>query len=145
MGIVLATQNPIDLDYKGLTNAGTWFVGKLQTTYDKQRLLDGMEGVTSQSGTLLDRRYLDDMISSLAHTFVLHNVNNPKPILMTTRWAMSYLCGPLTRSQVQMLMAPLQARSSAEAAGSGTTATQKGWCEPALRNRHRVTAGYSRR
>lgn len=126
VGIVLATQNPIDLDYKGLTNAGTWFVGKLQTTYDKQRLLDGMEGVTSQSGTLLDRRYLDDMISSLPkRTFVLHNVNNPKPILMTTRWAMSYLCGPLTRSQVQMLMAPLQARSSAEAAGSGTTATQK--------------------
>jgi DNA helicase HerA-like ATPase len=110
LGIVLATQNPIDLDYKGLTNAGTWFIGKLQTTYDKQRLLDGMQGVVTQAGSLLDRSYMDNTISSLApRTFVLHSVYAPKPVLLRTRWAMSYLRGPLTRSQIQTLMAPFKA------------------------------------
>ncbi|NLV74729.1 MAG: DUF87 domain-containing protein [Chloroflexi bacterium] len=117
VGIMLATQNPIDLDYKGLTNAGTWFVGKLQTTYDRQRLLDGMQGVTASAGTLLDRKYLDATISALpGRTFVLHNVNNPAPILMGTRWAMSYLRGPLTRSQIQTLMQAANAAGTAPSA-----------------------------
>ncbi|MHB1356305.1 MAG: helicase HerA domain-containing protein [Anaerolineae bacterium] len=122
LGIVLATQNPIDLDYKGLTNAGTWFIGKLQTTYDKQRLLDGMQGVVTQSGSLLDRKYMDDTISSLApRTFVLHSVYAPKPVLMRTRWAMSYLRGPLTRSQIQTLMAPFKASTTATSQTPGST------------------------
>lgn len=142
VGVVLATQNPIDLDYKGLTNAGTWFVGKLQTTYDKQRLLDGMEGVTSQSGTLLDRAYLDDTISSLPkRTFVLHNVNNPRPILMTTRWAMSYLCGPLTRSQIQTLMSPLQSATATSSTAQGAAATP---AAGALASTPQPPSGYSR-
>ncbi|MGC9359781.1 MAG: helicase HerA domain-containing protein [Anaerolineae bacterium] len=119
LGIFLATQNPMDLDYKGLSNAGTWFVGKLQTDRDKTRLLDGMEGVVAQSGTLLDRRYMDRMISSLgSRVFVLHNVHEDGPMLYRTRWAMSYLRGPLTRSQVDKLMEPYKERRPAEAPSS---------------------------
>jgi len=111
LGVVLATQNPMDLDYKGLSNAGTWFVGKLQTDRDKARLLDGMESVVAQSGTLLDRRYMDRMISSLgSRVFVLHNVHEDAPRLYRTRWAMSYLRGPLTRDQVHELMEPYKER-----------------------------------
>ena len=107
LGIVLTTQNPVDLDYKGLTNAGTWFIGKLQTDRDKARVLEGLEGVVAEAGTLLDRGYLDRTISSLAsRVFILHNANAGKPVLFQTRWAMSYLRGPLTRSQIRTLVKP---------------------------------------
>ncbi len=110
LGCVLTTQNPVDLDYKGLTNAGTWFIGKLQTDRDKARVLEGMEGVVAEAGTLLDRAYLDRLISSLdSRVFILHNVHGERPQLMQTRWALSYLRGPLTRSQVRTLMKPLRA------------------------------------
>lgn len=115
LGIMLTTQNPVDLDYKGLTNAGTWFIGKLQTDRDKARMLEGLEGVTSEAGTLLDRDYLDRTISSLAsRVFVLHNTHAGKPVLFQTRWAMSYLRGPLTRSQVRTLTKPLKEGASQE-------------------------------
>ncbi|WXG42276.1 MAG: DUF87 domain-containing protein [Candidatus Freyarchaeum deiterrae] len=105
LGLVLTTQNPVDLDYKGLTNAGTWFIGKLQTERDKARVLEGVESVVSASGTTLDRNYLDKLISSLgSRVFLLHNINEEKPIVFQTRWAMSYLRGPLTRSQIKQLM-----------------------------------------
>ena len=105
-GIVLTTQNPVDLDYKGLTNAGTWFIGKLQAERDKARLLDGLEGVMSEAGSLSDVRVLDKTISSLeSRVFLMHNVNQSTPIVFQTRWAMSYLRGPLTRQQVKQLMA----------------------------------------
>ena len=79
-GIVLTTQNPVDLDYKGLTNAGTWFIGKLQAERDKARLLDGLESVMSQAGSLSDVRVLDKTISSLeSRAFLLHNVNQGPP------------------------------------------------------------------
>jgi len=114
IGMVLATQNPVDLDYKGLTNAGTWFVGKLQTDRDKARLLEGMEGVIAESGTMLDRSYLDRLISSLkSRVFILHNVHADRPVLFMTRWAMSYLRGPLTRSQVRQLTRPTQTVAAA--------------------------------
>ncbi len=105
LGIVLTTQNPVDLDYKGLTNAGTWFIGKLQTERDKMRLLEGLESVVAEAGTLLDRKVLDKLISSLdSRVFLLHNVHDDAPIVFNTRWAMSYLRGPLTRKQVRQLM-----------------------------------------
>ena len=104
LGIMLTTQNPVDLDYKGLTNAGTWFIGKLQADRDKQRLLDGLEGLSSTPGQL-SRQEMDRLISALGNrVFMLHNVNQKQPIIMQTRWAMSYLRGPLTRSQVRDLM-----------------------------------------
>ncbi len=105
LGVMLTTQNPMDLDYKGLTNAGTWFIGKLQTERDKNRVLEGIESVVTTSGAALDRSNLDKLISSIgSRVFLLHNVHEDKPIIFYTRWAMSYLRGPLTRSQVKQLM-----------------------------------------
>ena len=97
VGLALATQNPIDLDYKALSNAGTWMIGKLQTDQDKQRLLDGLEGLASG----LDRNYFDKTISELGkRAFLLHNVHEKKPLVFTTRWAMNYLAGPITRNRL---------------------------------------------
>lgn len=104
LGVVLVTQNPVDLDYKGLTNAGTWFIGKLQTEQDKNRLLDGIEGALG-AGALGERSTLDRLIAGLkSRVFLLHNVHEGVPTLFHTRWAMSYLRGPLTRDQVRALM-----------------------------------------
>jgi hypothetical protein len=101
LGLVLVTQNPVDLDYKGLSNTGTWFIGKLQTDNDKQRLLDGLQGV--QSGSM-DRNAYDKLIAGLGQrVFLMHNIHNPAPALFQTRWAMNFLAGPLTRSQVPSL------------------------------------------
>lgn len=104
LGLVLATQNPVDLDYKGLANTGTWFIGRMQTDRDKQRLLDGLEGVQVSTGGLT-RADFDRMISALrSRVFLLHNVHEGAPVVFHTRWAMSYLRGPLTRLQVQELV-----------------------------------------
>jgi hypothetical protein len=102
---VLTTQNPADLDYKGLGNTGTWFIGKLQTERDKARLLDGMVSSSSGSGKAMDRSSLADRIAQLgSRTFLLHNVHDDEPVTFRTRWAMSYLRGPLTRRQIGRLM-----------------------------------------
>jgi hypothetical protein len=102
VGVVLATQNPVDLDYKGLANTGTWFLGRLQTERDKARLLDGLEGA---GGGALDRSEADRILSSLdKRVFLLHNVHEGKPVVFQTRWAMSYLRGPLSKPQIQQLM-----------------------------------------
>ena len=100
VGQVLVTQNPVDVDYKALSNAGTWFIGKLQTEQDKNRLLDGLEGAAPG----LDRKVYDKMISALdKRVFLMHNVHEDQPILFHTRWAMNYLTGPLTRAQIPAL------------------------------------------
>jgi hypothetical protein len=97
LGLLLATQNPVDVDYKALSNAGTWFIGKLQTEQDKNRLLDGLE---SASGGL-SRSAMDTAISGLGkRVFVLHNVHEKAPVLFQTRWTMNFLAGPLTRTQI---------------------------------------------
>ncbi len=103
VGVALTTQNPVDLDYKALTNAGTWFIGRLQTERDKGRLLDGLEVASGGSGAT--RADLDKLISSLdKREFLLHNVHESAPVTFRTRWAMSYLRGPMTRGQVATLM-----------------------------------------
>ena len=108
LGVVLATQNPVDLDYKGLTNAGTWFIGKLQTERDKARLLDGLDSADI-TGDRARRSYLDRLISGLEpRTFILHNVHAGQPIIFKTRWTLSYLRGPLTPNQIHTLMQPLK-------------------------------------
>ena len=99
-GVVLATQNPVDLDYKGLSNIGTWFLGRLQTQRDKDRLLDGLEG----AGGTTDRGELDRLLSRLdKRVFLAHDVHEGAPVLFRTRWAMSYLAGPLSREQIKRL------------------------------------------
>ena len=101
VGQVLVTQNPVDVDYKGLSNAGTWFIGKLQTEQDKARLLDGL---SAAAGDRLDRPAYDRLISALGkRVFLLHNVHGQQPILFQSRWAMNYLVGPLTRIQIPTL------------------------------------------
>ncbi|MEI2693394.1 MAG: DUF87 domain-containing protein [Anaerolineae bacterium] len=105
LGVMLTTQNPVDLDYKGLSNAGTWFIGKLQADRDKQRLLDGLEGLSTDGGSRPNRQEMDRIISALGNrVFMMHNVNLSQPVIFQTRWAMSYLRGPLTRSQVRELV-----------------------------------------
>jgi hypothetical protein len=101
VGQVLVTQNPVDVDYKALSNAGTWMVGKLQTDQDKQRLLDGLD--SAMAGSLARAEY-DRLISTLGkRVFLLHNVNAKGPVLFQTRWAMNYLTGPLTQTQIPEL------------------------------------------
>jgi hypothetical protein len=104
VGMLLATQNPVDLDYKGLTNAGTWFIGRLQTERDKERVVEGLLGAAGGSG--LGRQDLARLISTLGNrVFLLHSVHGEGPVTFQTRWAMSYLRGPLTREQISRLMA----------------------------------------
>ncbi len=101
VGVVLSTQNPVDVDYKAISNAGTWMVGRLQTERDKQRLLDGM---SAAAGTV-DVGAVADTISGLAkREFVLRRAGKDKPEVFTTRWAMSYLRGPMTRDQISTVM-----------------------------------------
>ena len=105
VGVLLATQNPVDLDYKALSNAGTWFVGKLQTERDKARLIEGLEGVAAESGTLNSRGYLETVISALGNRiFLLHDVHKGKPLLFQSRHVLSFLGGPMTRDQAQTIV-----------------------------------------
>jgi hypothetical protein len=107
VGILLATQNPVDLDYKGLANAGTWFIGRLQTERDKARLLEGLEGVAAGTETKFDRQNMEETLAGLGkRVFLLYNVHEDAPVTFQTRWTMSYLAGPLTRSQIKTLMDP---------------------------------------
>ena len=107
LGVVLATQNPVDLDYKGLSNAGTWFLGRLQTQRDKDRVLEGLEGASTAAGHAFDRKKMDEILSGLgSRVFVMNNVHEDQPVVFQTRWTLSYLRGPLTREQIQTLMAP---------------------------------------
>lgn len=105
LGCVLVTQNPVDIDYKGLTNAGTWFIGKLQAERDKERVLTGLKGALSEAGKESKADY-DTLITKLgSRVFLMHNVHDEGPVVFTTRWAQSYLRGPLTLPQVRSLMA----------------------------------------
>jgi hypothetical protein len=99
VGLVLATQNPVDVDYKALSNAGTWLIGRLQTDQDKQRLLDGL----SSAGGTTDVATFDRLISGLdKRVFLFHSIYKSGPVLMSTRWALNYLAGPMTRDQIPL-------------------------------------------
>lgn len=102
LGLLLATQNPVDMDYKALSNTGTWFIGKLQTERDKNRLLDGLESLAGG----IPRAAMDKLISSIGkRVFVMNNVHEKAPILFQTRWVMNFLAGPMTRNQIRDLNA----------------------------------------
>lgn len=105
VGVVLATQNPVDLDYKGLANIGTWFIGRLQTDRDKSRVLEGLEGAAAGRGTRFDRAAAEEILAGLgSRVFLLHSVHEEGFDIFESRWAMSYLRGPLSRSQIKTLM-----------------------------------------
>ncbi len=119
LGVVLAAQNPVDLDYKGLSNAGTWFLGRLQTERDKARVLDGLEGASATTGGSFDRRRVEAILSGMkSRVFYMNNVHDDGPTVFHTRWAMSYLRGPLTRKQIKTLMDDKKAAKAAAAAAA---------------------------
>ena len=121
LGMTLATQNPVDLDYKALANCGTWFLGRLQTERDKARLLDGLEGAQAAAGHGFDRASVDRLLSALEkRTFLLHNVHDQEPVLFKTRWTLSYLRGPLGREELARLASPAPVAPVAPVAPSRT-------------------------
>ena len=134
LGVVLATQNPVDLDYKGLGNAGTWLIGRLQTERDKNRVIDGLLGTDAAGG--LDRAALEALIANLAsRTFLMRNVHDDAPVVMRTRWALSYLRGPITLAEIARLRGPMPASA---ATGSASAAAAR--AEPAGRATPAATA-----
>jgi len=114
LGVVLATQNPVDLDYKGLSNAGTWFIGRLQTERDQQRVIDGLSSALVGQG--FDRAMLEKLMAGIQpRVFLMRNVHDDLPVLFRTRWAMSWLRGPLTLPEITRLMAARKAAAPAAA------------------------------
>ena len=102
LGCLLATQNPVDLDYKALSNIGTWWLGRLQTERDKARVLDGLEGAAASQDGGFDRRSMEELLAGLgSRVFLMNNVHEDVPVVFHVRWVMSYLCGPLTTQQDQ--------------------------------------------
>ena len=109
LGCVLATQNPVDLDYKGLSNAGTWFLGRLQTERDKMRVMEGLEGASAAAGSSFDKQAMERTLAGLgSRVFLMNNVHEDQPSVFHTRWAMSYLAGPLARGKIKQLMDPVR-------------------------------------
>lgn len=115
VGVVLATQNPVDLDYKGLSNTGTWFIGRLQTERDKARVMEGLEGAAASAGSGFDRQRMNQLLAGLgSRVFLMNNTHENEPVVFSTRWCMSYLRGPLTRTQIKDLMDPYKAKTGAQ-------------------------------
>ncbi len=133
LGIVLSSQNPIDLDYKALSNAGTWLIGRLQTAQDRARVT---EGLLSAGDKGINKTNLDQWFDQLGkRQFLLHNVHEETPCIFRTRWAMSYLAGPLSTAQIRRISAqtlpvetietaPQETASSPAAIVPGTIATR---------------------
>ncbi|HEV8470017.1 MAG TPA: hypothetical protein VGR46_10450 [Candidatus Limnocylindria bacterium] len=125
VGVVLATQNPVDLDYKGLANTGTWLLGRLQTDRDKQRVLEGLEGAAAAQSASFDRKSMEELLAGLANrVFLMNNVHEDGPVVLESRWAMSYLRGPLTRDQIKVLMKGRQPQAAAAPAAQATRAAR---------------------
>jgi hypothetical protein len=121
LGVVLATQNPVDLDYKGLANTGTWFIGRLQTERDKARVLEGLEGASTSAGKRFDRGSMEQTLAGLGNRiFLMNNVHEDEPVVFETRWCLSYLRGPLTRTQIKTLMDPVRTSQGLGVKGKGT-------------------------
>jgi hypothetical protein len=139
LGCVLATQNPVDLDYKGLSNAGTWLIGRLQTERDKMRVIDGLESALAGASGY-DRAELDKLMSALTQrVFLMRNVHDDAPVLMQSRWALSYLRGPLTGPEISRLMASRKA--TATAAAPAVAAAAPVASQPAAATRPVIPAG----
>ena len=123
LGVVLATQNPVDLDYKGLANTGTWFLGRLQTERDKQRVLEGLEGAAAAQSASFDRKSMEELLAGLTNrVFLMNDVHEDGPVVLESRWAMSYLRGPLTRDQIKVLMKDRRPQAAPAAAAETRTA-----------------------
>lgn len=125
VGVVLATQNPVDLDYKGLSNIGTWWLGRLQTDRDKARVLDGLEGASDGA---FDRAEVDRLLSALtSRVFLMRNVHDDGLTLFQSRWALSYLRGPLGRDDIKKLTAGAKKASTMPSASVTPTSPARGF------------------
>jgi hypothetical protein len=134
VGCVLATQNPVDVDYKALSNAGLWLLGRLQTERDKARVLDGLEGSSGANGGAFDRAAIDSALSSLPkRSFYAHNVHASSPTTFSTRFALSYLRGPLTSAEIQRLSASLSTHTAPSTTTTTTTTTLSASPSPAAK------------
>jgi hypothetical protein len=119
LGVVLATQNPVDLDYKGLANCGTWFIGRLQTERDKLRVIEGLKSALPGAEGGAD---LEALMGSLTQrVFLMRNVHEDAPVLMKTRWALSYLRGPLTGPEISRVMSSRKSAGTAAAAAANNS------------------------
>lgn len=134
LGVVLATQNPVDLDYKGLANTGTWFIGRLQTERDKARVLEGLEGASSSAGKKFDKGRMEQTLAGLgSRIFLMNNVHEDEPVVFETRWCLSYLRGPLTRTQIKTLMDPVRsAHATTTASAAKPSKAPKGGDRPVV-------------
>jgi len=125
VGLVLATQNPVDLDYKGLANTGTWFIGRLQTERDKARVIEGLEGAAAAAGGQYDRAAMEQALAGLgSRVFLMNNTHEDGPLIFQTRWCLSYLRGPLTRTQIKQLMDSYKAAAPASASQTAPAQVQ---------------------
>jgi Helicase HerA, central domain len=141
LGVVLATQNPIDLDYKGLSNCGTWFLGRLQTERDKLRVLEGLEGAALGANQAFDRAAMDQVLSALgSRVFLMNDVRESGPIIFQTRQTLSFLRGPLSRDQIKLLMDPKKAARAGNAAAAEAVAAPAAAAAAASSNDARPTA-----
>ncbi len=103
VGVILSTQNPVDIDYKGLANIGTWFIGRLQTKQDKEKVIDGLSSAVEGK---IDKNEMENLLSNLEkRTFIMKNINEDGIKIFQTRWTLSYLKGPITKEQIKFLMA----------------------------------------
>jgi hypothetical protein len=142
LGILLATQNPADLDYKALANIGTWWLGRLQTERDKMRVLDGLEGAANTAGGKFDRGLMEQTLAGLgARVFLMNNVHEDAPVVFHVRWILSYLSGPLARNQIKALMDPIRPAKEEKAAaeddgfappGASTSSADRNTTRPKL-------------
>ena len=131
LGVVLATQNPVDLDYKGLANTGTWFLGRMQTDRDKARVLDGLEGARAATGAAFDRAAMEQLLAGLGkRVFLMHNVHEEAPVVFQTRWTLSYLRGPLGRDEIRRLMAPAKAAAASPEGPAAAACPQPAEAQP---------------
>ncbi|MFC5458128.1 ATP-binding protein [Prosthecobacter fluviatilis] len=137
LGILLATQNPADLDYKALANIGTWWLGRLQTERDKMRVLEGLEGAANTAGGKFDRQEMEQTLAGLGNrVFLMNNVHEDHPVVFTVRWLMSYLSGPLSRPQIKALMEPIRPKAGAAPAAEDDGFAPPGASSSAAANRN---------
>ena len=102
IGVILSTQNPVDIDYKGLSNIGTWFIGRLQTKQDIEKVIDGLSSASEKG---LNKQELSLALGTLAkRNFIMKNINEEHIKTFETRWALSYLKGPLSKDAIKKLM-----------------------------------------
>ena len=138
LGVVLVTQNPADLDYKGLSNTGTWFIGRLQTDRDKARVIEGLEGVAAGTGQEFDHQKMEQTIAGLSNrVFLLNNVHEDATEIFESRWAISYLYGTInTQSDQDADRQPLKGKVSAATATTAAVTRQGDPLPPRQRHEH---------